>query len=603
VTAQTIENHGVIGDLCTVALVGVDGTIDFLSWPRFDSPTLFASLLDEARGGSFRLAPVLDDSRVRQMYLPDTNVLFTRFKSAEGVAEVNDFMPVEDGQTTHELVRRAKTVRGEVRFRLLVDPRFDYGRAPHRARRDALGVVFESTGPRPMAVRLRASVPVTIDEGRVTAEFVLRAGEQADFVLEEVLPGEDVTRGDDYVDQALHRTVGFWRSWVARGNYTGRWREVVNRSALVLKLLTSRDHGSMVAAATFGLPEAIGGVRNWDYRYTWIRDTAFSLSSLMRIGHTEEAAAFMTWLEARCEELAPDGSLQVMYGIDGRHELPESVLTHFDGYLGSKPVRIGNAAAGQLQLDIYGELMDAIHHYDLYGAPTSFDAWRNIRKMMDYVCGHWHLADEGIWEVRGGRQEFLLSRVMCWSALDRAIRIAQRRAYPAPLDLWHRTRDEIHDDILAGFWNAERKAFVQSRGGHAMDASVLLLPLLNFISPRDPRWLSTLAAVEEELVEDALVYRYRMQAAASDGLTGDEGTFCMCTFWYVDCLAKSGRVEQARFVFEKMLGYANHLGLFPEELGPRGEHLGNFPQAFTHLALIRAARMLDRALSDAGYLE
>ncbi|MEZ4404958.1 MAG: glycoside hydrolase family 15 protein [Polyangiales bacterium] len=600
---QPIENHGVVGDLCTVALVGVDGTIDFLSWPLFDSPTIFASLLDDERGGSFKLAPVLDDSRVRQMYLPDTNVLFTRFKSAEGVAEVNDFMPIEDGQTTHELVRRAKTVRGEVRFRLVVDPRFDYGRAGHRAYRDSLGVVFESTGAQPVAVRLRASVPVTIDDGRVTAEFILRAGEQADFILEEALPGAAVPRGDDYVDAALHRTVHFWRSWVARGNYTGRWREAVNRSALTLKLLTSRDHGSMVAAPTFGLPEEIGGVRNWDYRYTWIRDAAFSLSSLMRIGHTDEAAAFMNWLESRCEELAPDGSLQVMYGIDGRHQLPESVLTHFDGFMHSKPVRVGNAAVDQLQLDIYGELMDAIHHHDLYGAPTSFDAWRNIRKMMDYVCNHWRLADEGIWEVRGGRQEFLISRVMCWSALDRAIRIAQRRAYPAPLDLWHRTRDEIHDDILAGFWNDERKAFVQARGGRAMDASVLLLPLMNFISPRDPKWLSTLAAVEEELVEDALVYRYRTNAAAPDGLTGEEGTFCMCTFWYVDCLAKAGRVEQARFVFEKALGYANHLGLFPEELGPRGEHLGNFPQAFTHLALIRAARMLDRALSAAGHDE
>jgi GH15 family glucan-1,4-alpha-glucosidase len=593
-----IENHGVIGDLSTVALVGTDGSIDFMCLPEFDSPSVFAALLDHRCGGRFQLAPLLEGAREKQLYLPDTCVLLSRFLAAGGVAEVSDFMPIEGEGGGHPVVRRAKTVRGEVRFRMVCEPRFDYARSPHTVERTTDGMRFVSAA---MALRLRASVPLREEAGAAVAEFTLRADESAWFVLEQSLPGKDTpSAAADYVAEAFKETVTFWRRWVGRSSYRGRWREMVNRSALTLKLLTSRAHGSIVASPTFGLPEGVGGQRNWDYRYTWIRDASFTLYGLMRLGYTEEAAAFMRWVEARCEELEPDGSLQIMYGIDGRHELREETLTHLGGYLGSAPVRIGNAAYGHLQLDIYGELMDAIYLYDKYGEPISYDLWRNIVRIIEWVCAHWREPDESIWEVRGGRREFLYSRVLCWAAIDRAVRLAQKRSFPGPLVRWHDVRDEIHHDIFTNFWDAKRRAFAQSKNSTALDASALLMPLIRFVSPTDPRWVSTLRAIERDLVSDSLVYRYRVGDAFSDGLVGDEGTFSMCSFWYVECLSRLGDLEQARFYFEKMLGYANHLGLYGEQLGHRGEHLGNFPQAFTHLALISAAFDLDRRLSATG---
>jgi GH15 family glucan-1,4-alpha-glucosidase len=596
-----IENHGVIGDLSTVALVGTNGSIDFMCLPKFDSPSVFASLLDDRRGGRFQLAPLLEGAREKQLYLPDTCILLTRFLATGGVAEVSDFMPIESASGGHAVVRRAKTVRGEVRFRMVCQPRFDYARMSHTVERTTDGMRFISAGSPAMALRLRASVPLREEAGAAVAEFTLRADEYAWFVLEQSLPGDDTpSAAPDYVAEAFKQTVVFWRRWVARSSYRGRWREMVNRSAITLKLLTSHAHGSIVASPTFGLPERLGGERNWDYRYTWIRDASFTLYGLMRLGYTEEAAAFMRWVEARCEELEPDGSLQIMYGIDGRHELGEENLAHLEGYMGSAPVRIGNAAYGHLQLDIYGELMDAIYLYDKYGDAISYDLWRNIVRFIEWVCRHWRESDESIWEVRGGRREFLYSRVLCWAAIDRAVRLAQKRSFPAPLSRWHDVRDEIHNDIFTHFWDAKRQAFAQSKGSTALDAAALLMPLIRFISPTDPRWVSTLRAIEQDLVSDSLVYRYRLGDGFSDGLVGDEGTFSMCSFWYVECLSRLGDLEQARYYFEKMLGYANHLGLYGEQLGHRGEHLGNFPQAFTHLALISAAFDLDRRLSAAG---
>jgi GH15 family glucan-1,4-alpha-glucosidase len=600
-TYLPIENHGVIGDLSTVALVGTDGSIDFMCLPEFDSPSVFASLLDDRRGGRFQVAPLLEGAREKQLYLPDTCILLTRFLATGGVAEVSDFMPIESASGGHPVVRRAKTVRGEVRFRMVCQPRFDYARMTHTVERTTDGMRFVSAGSPAMALRLRASVPLREEAGAAVAEFTLRADEYAWFVLEQSLPGKDTpSAASDYVANAFKETVAFWRRWVARSSYRGRWREMVNRSAITLKLLTSRAHGSIVASPTFGLPERLGGERNWDYRYTWIRDASFTLYGLMRLGYTEEAAAFMRWVEARCEELEPDGSLQIMYGIDGRHELGEENLAHLEGYMGSAPVRVGNAAYGHLQLDIYGELMDAIYLYDKYGEPISYDLWRNIVRFIEWVCRHWREPDESIWEVRGGRREFLYSRVLCWAAIDRAVRLAQKRSFPVPLVRWHDVRDEIHNDIFTNFWDAKQRAFAQSKGSTALDASALLMPLIRFVSPTDPRWVSTLRAIEKDLVSDSLVYRYRLGDGFSDGLVGDEGTFSMCSFWYVECLSRLGDLEQARYYFEKMLGYANHLGLYGEQLGHRGEHLGNFPQAFTHLALISAAFDLDRRLSATG---
>lgn len=603
---QPIEDYGIIGDLNTVALVGKNGSIDFLCFPRFDSPTVFAALLDDREGGRFQIAPILDGVRYKQLYMPDTNVLITRFLSADGVAEITDAMPVEAVGFHHTVVRRVKTVRGEARFRMICDPRFDYGRAPHRVEQHAGDVVFTSKGADGTVLRLRSDVPMRIRHGAAQAEFALRAGEIADFILEEVEEGSEPASADpEYISESLQSTVDFWRRWIGRSSYKGRWREMVNRSALTLKLLVSQPHGSLVAAPTFGLPEQVGGERNWDYRYTWVRDSAFTLFALNRLGFTDEAAAFMRWVEQRCGELgdASEGGapLQVMYGVDGRHDLPEEILPHFEGYRGSAPVRIGNGACDQLQLDIYGELLDAVYLFNHHGDPISFDLWRQVARLADWVCENWRRKDEGIWEVRGGAQEFLYSRLMCWVALDRAVRIAWFRSFPAPLDRWMDVRDQIHDEIYRVFWRQDRGAFVQSRHTAAVDAASLLMPMMKFISFKDPRWASHLRVVERELVDDSLVYRYRIGEAAADGLHGGEGTFSMCSFWYVENLARCGRLDEARFFFEKMHTYANHLGLFAEQLGPAGEHLGNFPQAFTHLGLITAAMSLDQALSEAGW--
>jgi GH15 family glucan-1,4-alpha-glucosidase len=602
---QPIENYGIIGDLHTVALVGMDGSIDFMSFPQFDSPTIFAALLDSEKGGRFSIAPCLEATH-KQLYLPDTNVLITRFLAAEGVGEVSDFMPVGFAPHDHPrvLVRRVKCVRGRVEFDLRFDPRFDYGRADHTVEERDDELIFASKGADGTTLRLRTEIPLTVgSDGAATARFYLGAGDHLAFVMEEVGPGmPSPSVATHYVADAFKDTVNFWRTWIGHSKYTGRWREIVNRSALVLKLLVSQTHGSLVAAPTFGLPEQIGGERNWDYRYTWIRDASFTLYALIRLGYTAEAGAFMRWIEDRCMHSNPDGSMQIMYGHDGRTVLTEETLEHLEGYRGSGPVRIGNGAYNQLQLDIYGELMDSIYLYNKYGEPISSDLWASLVRLIDWVTEHWHLPDEGIWEVRGGQQEFLYSRLMCWVAVDRAIRLADRRSFPYPFDKWRRTRDAIYHDIMTNFWNPIRHCFVQHKGVDAVDASSLLMPLVKFISPTDPRWLSTMRVIDEDLVDDSLVYRYRIGAGASDGLMGDEGTFNMCSFWYAEALARSGDVQKARFFFEKMLGYANHVGLYGEELGPHAEHLGNFPQAFTHLGLISAAYAIDRKLSDAGWV-
>jgi GH15 family glucan-1,4-alpha-glucosidase len=593
-----IADHGIIGDLHTVALVGADGTIDWYCCPAFDSPSVFAAILDRKKGGYYRISPLEEDWTSKQLYFPDTNVLITRFLTPGGVGELQGFMPIARTgaeRHRHQLIRRVVGVRGAIRFRVDLQPRFNYARDPHETHEYEHGVVFESET---LCLALQATRPIACDEHGVHSEFDLRAGESVTFVLEQVardyVPRE-YSEGE--TREAYERTIDYWRRWLAQSRYRGRWREMVHRSALTLKLLTYEPTGAIVAAPTTSLPEKVGGERNWDYRYTWIRDAAFSLYGLLRLGFTEEAGAFMNWLTDRFREGVDRSGdpLQTMYSIHGDRELPEQTLDHLEGYRGSAPVRIGNAAAEQLQLDIYGELIDSVYLYNKYGTPIYHEAWEDLSRVVNWVGENWDQPDEGIWETRGGRKDFTLSRLMCWVAIERAIRMARQRGLPADLVRWMRHRDDIYEQIMERGWNEQRKAFVQHYGSDVLDASLLLMPLVKFIAPTDPRWLSTLDAITEELVSDTLVQRYHVHTAP-DGILGDEGTFSICSFWYVEALTRAGRVDDARLAFEKMLTYANHLGLYSEEIGPTGELLGNFPQAFTHLALISAAFNLDREL-------
>lgn len=597
---QPIENYGVIGNLKTVALVGINASIDFMCFPDFDSPSIFASMLDAKKGGSFEIAHDLETAKKKQFYLPETNILITRFLYDCAVAEISDFMAIEEDPESNALIRRIKVIRGEVSFHIKCDPRFDYGRAKHKVQGRKGEVLFIPTSKKLPTLRLRANIPYKIVKGAFYATLTLKTGDIQTFVLEKVTKDDETSPSSNpnYPADAFKKTMNYWRAWIGRSQYTGRWREMVNRSALVLKLLTSQKYGSIVASPTFGLPEEIGGVRNWDYRYTWIRDASFTLYSFIRLGFTDEATQFMKWIEDRCEGLGPEKHLQLLYRIDGRnHDLDEVHLTHFEGYRGSSPVRIGNEAYKQLQLDIYGELMDSVYLINKYGNPISIDLWINLTHLINWVEKNWDRKDEGIWELRGGQKKFLYSRLMCWVAIDRGIRLALKRSFPAPIDRWIRTRDKIYLDILKHYWSPKLNSFVQSKGSEALDAATLLMPMVKFIGPTDPRWLSTLQAIKANLVDDSLVHRYKLSDTATDGLSGGEGTFNMCSFWYIECLSRSGDLQKARYVFEKMTGYANHLGLFSEELGPSGEHLGNFPQAFTHLGLISAAFDLDRRLS------
>ncbi len=604
-----IEDYGLIGNMHTAALVGRNGSIDWLCLPHFDSPSVFAALLDDKRGGNFRIAPVADAVTRKQVYWPDTNVLITRFLLGDGVVEVIDYMPVgvklgEPG--FRQLVRRVEAIRGSVPVRVECTPAFNYARDPHKTDITEYGAVFRGTS---LTLELTTSVPLSAlpETGGVAATLELRQGQSATFVLR---PLDEKHLGapiiSDEQERALaNATIQFWHRWLSQCTYKGRWREMVRRSALVLKLLTFAPTGALVAAPTCSIPEAIPGPRNWDYRYTWIRDAAFSLYALLRIGFTEEAGAFMGWLEARCHERKDDGGLQVMYGLHGEHALHEEVLGHLDGYRGCKPVRIGNGAYNQLQLDIYGELMDSVYLYNKHGAPISWDLWVELSELVNWVCDHWRMPDEGIWETRGGRQHFTYSKLMCWVALDRALRLAEKRSLPAEWAKWFKVRDEIFLDLMKNGWSDKRHAFVQYYGSEALDASNLMMPLVFFMAPTDPRMLQTLDATckdpsEGGLLSNSLVYRYNTKQF-NDGLTGDEGTFNMCTFWLVEALTRAGhsdraRLDQSRLIFEKMLGYANHLGLYAEETGAHGEALGNFPQAFTHLALISAAHNLDQTL-------
>ena len=609
-----IEDYGLIGNMHTAALVGRNGSIDWLCMPHFDSPSVFAAILDEQKGGHFRIWPDVERVTRKQVYWPETNILVTRFLMDEGVVEVVDYMPVglKRGEPGfRQLIRRVEAIRGSVPMRVECYPAFNYARDPHKVNLSESGAVFESA-TLSLELTTRECVKINQDRGGVQCRLELRQGQCAVFALrplDEKHKGAQV-RTEELEHVLFASTVDYWHRWLARCTYAGRWREMVYRSALLLKLCTFEPTGALIASPTCSLPEAIGGPRNWDYRYTWMRDAAFSLYALLRIGFTEEAGQFMRWLEQRCHERNREGGLQIMYGIHGEHELGELTLDHLEGYKGSRPVRIGNGAAHQLQLDIYGELMDSVYLYNKYGTDISWDFWVELRGMVDWVCENWGRKDEGIWETRGGPQHFVYSKIMCWVAVDRALRLATKRSFPANWSKWYHCRDEIYLDVMKNGWSPKRNAFVQHYGSESLDAANLVMPLVFFTAPTDPRMLSTIEAITKDpaeggLLSNSLVYRYNLREF-SDGLAGDEGTFNMCTFWLVEALTRAGRtdrkrLDQARLIFEKMLGFANHLGLYAEETGAHGEALGNFPQAFTHLALISAAFNLDRRLSNRNW--
>jgi GH15 family glucan-1,4-alpha-glucosidase len=585
-----IEDHGVIGNLHTVALVGNEGTIDWFCAERFDAPSLFGSILDDDSGGSFSLQPVGEAFTTKQLYLPGTAVLVTRFFAEGGVGEITDFMPLSDSGCS--IVRRIEVVRGSVRFRLECRPAFDYARAPHRLAVDGQLATFLAADT--MCELRSATVALEADGDTAVAELTLARGERASFVLSVGKPGR--VWDEDSVDVAFHASVDFWRRWIGQSTYRGRWREVVDRSAITLKLLTYLPTGAVVAAPTTSLPEHVGGPRNWDYRYCWLRDSAFTMFAFLRLGFREEAFAYMTWLHGLGYGRRNGAPLQVMYTLDGHSDLKEFELKHLSGYRDSHPVRIGNGAADQLQLDVYGEVIDAVYLAERGGMPLSYTLWVKLRTILDWLAENWDQPDEGIWEVRGGRRNFTYSRIMTWVAFDRAIRIQTKRGLPADTRAWRLARDAAYEWVMTHGWSEARQAFNQFGDSDVLDASVLILPLVLMIAPSDPRMLSTLDAIREDLVSDSFVFRYDPEDAADDGLPGREGSFSLCSFWYVECLTRAGKLDEARLVFEKMLGYANHLGLYSEEIGASGEALGNFPQAFTHLGLISAAFDLDRAL-------
>lgn len=601
----------------TTALVGLDGSIDWFCFPKHDSPSVFGAILDEQKGGRFKISPVVNGAdrdllSCKQLYWPGTNVLITRFLMPDGIGEIIDFMPVgisTEHPTYHGLIRQVKVERGSMTFSIECQPAFNYARDEHDISVMETGACFHSPT---LSLGLVTNIPLHQQGNGIVGKVTLEEGQTATFVLRELESGTCGLPLSHLETTGLFRhTIEYWHRWLAQCTYKGRWREMVERSALLLKLLTYEPTGAIVAAPTCALPEDLGGERNWDYRYTWVRDAAFTLYALLRIGFTTEAARFMHWIESRCQECdtgdcSVSGPLQIAYGIDGRDLLTETTLEHLEGYKQSAPVRIGNAAYNQLQLDIYGELMDSVYLYNKYGVAISYDFWIHLRQILNWLCDNWQRADQSIWEVRSEAQQYVYSKLMCWVAFDRGIRLADKRSFPADRERWLKARDQIYEEIMEKGWNSQKKAFVQSYKSDALDAGSLLMPLVFFVSPNDPRMLKTLDAMYRSpkdggLVSGGMVYRYNVEEAA-DGLQGDEGTFNMCTFWLVEAMTRAGyddpaRLEEARLLFEKMLGYANHVGLYAEETGLSGEALGNFPQAFTHIALISAAWNLDKALN------
>ena len=588
-----IEDHGIIGDLHTAALVAKDGTIDWLCLPAFDSPSVFASILDDERGGHFSLRSA-EYTRSQQLYLPGTNVLLTRFITPEGVAEVLDFMPIDDDrELRHDLIRDVRIIRGRIAIDVDCRPAFDYARQEHTIEFVESGVIFRGAGT---ALSLASAVPLREGQGHSAfARFELKEGESASFVLCVLGEGEEPRKAPERTEfqRLLQGTLDYWRQWISKSTYRGRWREIVNRSALALKLMIYHPTGALVAAPTMALPQTMERAYNWDYRYTWLRDAAFAMFVLIRIGFRDEAQKFMGWLRERCH--GSGGRLHPIYGIDGRTELAKEGLHHLSGYRDSSPVRVGNGTYDQLHLDLYGAVLDAVYLYNKYGAPLDYEDWQSMRTLLDWLSQNWHQPDAGMWDVRDSRKHFVSSKVLSWVALDRGVRLAHQRGLPADEDVWIAQRDAIYEEVMSKGWNTRKGSFVRHYGSEALDAALLLMPVVEFVGSTDPRWLATLERVQEELTYDVLVERYEGESA-NEGSADSQGAFGVCSFWLVECLTRAGRLDEARLALEKMFSYANHLRLYAEKIGYSGEALGNFPHAFTHLALITAVVRLDRAL-------
>ncbi|GIF01216.1 glycoside hydrolase family 15 protein [Paractinoplanes rishiriensis] len=580
-----IEDYALIGDLHTAALVSRDGSIDWMCLPSFDSPSCFAALLHNESAGYWRIAPAVGGRATSRRYRDDTLILETEWDTVDGSVRLVDCMPPR-GEAA-DVVRIVEGLSGRVPVRMELALRFDYGHVlPWVTRHEAdVGAVAG-----PDAAWLRTEVPVRAADHATVADFTVRAGQQVPFVLtyqRSHLPRPQPV--DPY--RALDQTHRFWRTWINRCDYTGRWPEAVRRSLLTLKALTYAPTGGIVAAATTSLPEQLGGTRNWDYRYCWLRDATFTLQALLGTGYLDEARAWREWL---LRAVAGDPSdLQIMYGSDGSRRLPEYTVDWLDGYQGSGPVRIGNAAAGQLQLDVWGEVLEGLHLSRQAGIVATDAAWDLQKALLDYLEGGWRQPDNGLWEVRGPRRNFVHSKVMAWAGFDRAVVSVTRQGLDGPVDRWRAMRDEIHAEVCARGFDHERNTFTQAYGIGELDAALLLIPRVGFLPATDPRVAGTVAAVQKELCRDGLVLRYRPDAEGIDGLPGGEGSFLACSFWLVDALYETGRRAEAVAFFERLLELRNDVGLLAEEYDPvGGRQLGNTPQAFSHVGLVNSARLL-----------
>jgi GH15 family glucan-1,4-alpha-glucosidase len=581
-----IEDYALIGDTQTAALVGINGSIDWLCAPRFDSAACFAALLGDESNGHWSLRPKGVERATRRRYLPGALVLETDWETDSGAVRVTDFMPL---RTTHpDLIRLVHGIKGTVDMEMELVVRFDYGRLVPWARRVGGDMIYVSGGD---SLLLRTELPTHGEDARTRAEFSISEGQYESFVLSWA-PSFEPPREPPHAAGALEATLAWWHAWCSRLQYKGEWSTEVRDSLMVLKALTFAPTGGLVAAPTTSLPEQIGGVRNWDYRYCWLRDAAFTLWALNIGGYIEEARSWRDWL-VRVAAGDPT-QLQVLYGVTGESHLVEEELPHLSGYEGSRPVRIGNAAVKQFQLDVYGEILDALHLGRVMGMDYDAEAWALQRHLVQFVIDHWREPDEGIWEIRGPRQHFTHSKVMAWVALDRAVRAIERFGREGPLDEWRKVRQEIHDDVTTNGYDADRKTFVQAYGRKELDASLLLIPLVHFLPATDPRMRGTIEAIKAELMHDGFVSRYKTDET-NDGLPPGEGTFLPCTFWLVDNLALIGQIDEATNLFEKLLGLRNDVGLLAEEYNHvQKRQLGNFPQALTHVGLVNSAYNLDR---------